>query len=295
MWLVLLNGLAVSIVIFILLKNEVYSWLKTQKFHENVLYKSFQINKTKEATLYNRYWVRTHLNHKKELKYLISIEAMALLWLIYYYNMGYITICLLMALVLFVHVFMLEERLSYIDRCIDKSLLGYFASINAHLLEKQDLISALNQTEKSNISAFIKNDLHIFNASIRAGMPVQLAFDQLLKMTHHPYLKYVYLNIEQAFLKRGDVIALMGALEEEYTLIQIEHNKRRIELDQYKKMTWISLGIVSLTAWRVLQTHDYIRYYYREDAKGKPVMVLLVVLTLVGIGLLLKALKTRVD
>lgn len=184
---------------------------------------------------------------------------------------------------------LLEWRLEWIDNKIDKSLFVFLSKANACLIQNEDLIHALLEIERSNTNIYIGKGLKVFNTAIRAGVSSEVAFSMLLDTTHHDYLRYIYLNIEQVHLRQGDVVELMRALENEYTAIQIELNKRKIELQHDRNLTLFSFVLVVMTAMRIIKTHDYIVDFYFSSALGQLLSCLLVLSMGIGLGIVIIA------
>lgn len=188
----------------------------------------------------------------------------------------------------------LEWRLEWIDNNIDKTLFAFLSKANACLIQNEDLINALLEVERSNTNVYIGKGLKVFNTAIRAGVSSEVAFSMLFDATHHDYLRYIYLNVEQVHLRQGDVVELMRALENEYTAIQIELNKRKIELQHDRNLTLFSFVLVVLTAMRIIKTHDYIITFYLNTALGQVLSFMLVLSMGIGLGIVIIASRKRV-
>jgi hypothetical protein len=189
---------------------------------------------------------------------------------------------------------LLEWRLEWIDNNIDKTLFAFLSKANACLIQNEDLINALLEVERSNTNVYIRKGLKVFNTAIRAGVSSEVAFTMLLDATHHDYLRYIYLNVEQVHLRQGDVVELLRALENEYTAIQIELNKRKIELQHDRNLTLFSFVLVVLTALRIIKTHDYIITFYLNSALGQVLSFMLVLSMGIGLGIVIIASRKRV-
>ncbi|MCD4714618.1 MAG: hypothetical protein K8R73_15140 [Clostridiales bacterium] len=189
---------------------------------------------------------------------------------------------------------LLEWRLEWIDNNIDRTLFTFLSKANACLIQNEDLINALLEVERSITNVYIRKGLKVFNTAIRAGVSSEVAFKMLLDSTHHDYLRYIYLNLEQVHLRQGDVIELLKALENEYTAIQIELNKRKIELQHDRNLTLFSFVLVVLTAMRIIKTHDYIVTFYMSTALGQVLSFMLVLSMGIGLGIVIIASRKRV-
>ncbi len=294
--LILLNIL--TLVGAVYLKLHSHSFERLYQTTQSKEYESLKTVQLKMSQIQKRYYSYTYLDDFITPK---TFEKLIWIWFFVSATIALITFgTSLRALLLFVFLVSvpfayLEMRIHHIVSQIDKDLLDFFTTINANLIQSQDLIKALVYAQAQVDNPYILKGIVRFNVTIKAGLSPDIAFSMLHESTIHPYLKYVYLNIEQAHLKRGDVIKLMGALEEEYSLIQVERNKRQIELSQYRKFTWISLGIVLLTALKVIRSQDYILNYYRQNDVGGIVALLLFCLTVLGFIALIHTTAKKVD
>ena len=137
---------------------------------------------------------------------------------------------------------------------------------------------------------YILKVLAEFNQYIKFGVAPSLAFIRIRSMIRNEYLKYLFLNVEIVYTRRGNVIELMKALENEYTSIQIEINKRKVELSHERKMTAVALMMVVLTTLKIIRDNDYILAYYKQhDA----IIYIIASFVLLGIGIIIKANITK--
>lgn len=179
-------------------------------------------------------------------------------------EMAFAVKAVLIVLLVIMPFIIIDLRAYQIEREIDQALFGFMARLSAQLIYKQDFIEALKSVEHKVKCKFIHSGLRRFNAAIRAGLTPETAFGNLLAQTHHRYLRYLYVNIEQSYLRRGDVVSLMSALEEEFTSVQVERNKRKIELYHYRNATLFGIGFVVLSAVLIIQhERQFLNYYLK--------------------------------
>ncbi|MBF4695464.1 hypothetical protein [Fusibacter ferrireducens] len=189
--------------------------------------------------------------------------------------------------------FILEISLGKVEYEIDGELLGFLQSISASLHQTEDLIKALKYAEKMAQNRYIKNLLVTFNTSIQSGLDEKLAFQYFYKFAGHDYLKYIVLNLEQVYFRRGNLIKLISGLEQEYTAIQVEINKRKIELKQDRILTLASMLIVLMTAYKIVNSNDYIKLYYLTSDIGKMLLGIMGISYVLGIILVVKATQIK--
>lgn len=287
MWQVLLiNSVAFIFLFWTGHPNPIQGLIEPEPLSE---YQSFKTTSFKPLKkLYQRYWVQTewtYLLSKNLSKWLLlgwGVGVLGLGSLHWMYGVGLFLLPILL----------LEQRLLGVNKSIEKAIVPLFTTLNAALLRNQDLIYAMQAAEKTTHQKTVYEGIRHFNTGIQSGMSPEVAFKRLYERTQHHYLKYVYLNIEQAYLKRGDLIKLMSALEEEYLLIQVERNKRVAETHSYLNLTWLSMGILLLTAYKVYGSNDYIALFYQRH----PEMVgLLFGLSVLAILIFYKAIRHPVE
>lgn len=184
---------------------------------------------------------------------------------------------------------LLEMGLAHIEKSLDGELLGFLQSLNASLHQTEDLIKALKYSEKAVQNKYLKDLLSNFNGSIFSGLDERIAFQHFQRFAGHDYLRYIVLNLEQVYFRRGNLVKLVSGLEQEYTAIQVEMNKRKIELRQDRALTIGSMLLVLLTAYMVVKANDYIMIYYLMTSTGKSLLCLLGVAYVLGIFIVIRA------
>lgn len=151
------------------------------------------------------------------------------------------------------------------QRCIhsiDQEMLNFLQTLSLNFQIEEDVLKALDKTQSLTTNPYIKRLLMRFNLHVKKGLSVEQAFIYLQKDALHTYLNYIFVNLEETYSRRGDVLKLITHIELEYTAIQIEINKRRIELKQERVMMAIMLVVLTLIGYAVFQSHDYLRDFY---------------------------------
>lgn len=296
MYLILMiNSLAV---LFLLRKDQkIKETLLPTNRPSKVHHQSFIVHRAWLYKLERRYSIQTFLEewlgHGRLAKFW-GCWALIVMTGLYFINMPIGVKILFWIMGMCLPAVILEWRLEWIDNNIDKTLFTFLSKANACLIQNEDLINALLEVERSITNVYIRKGLKVFNTAIRAGVSSEVAFSILLDATHHDYLRYIYLNLEQVHLRQGDVIELLRALENEYTAIQIELNKRKIELQHDRNLTLFSFMLVVLTAMRIIKTHDYIVTFYLSSALGQVLSFMLVLSMGIGLGIVIIASRKRI-
>lgn len=187
-------------------------------------------------------------------------------------------------------ILLLEKYIDRVDLSIDKGIFNLLTQINARMLKSEDILRALQEAEQSINNKYIVKIISIFNRTIKLGLPPAQAFSRIQIVTRNEYLKYLFTNIEIVYLRRGNVQELMRALENEYTSIQIEINKRKVALEHEKNMTLFSMSLVVITTIKIIKDNDYILTFYRGNSF---LTVVLIFFVIIGMGLVLKASFTK--
>jgi hypothetical protein len=291
----LLNGSAVVGMLFFILRAPIKEE-PTGPYEVLSKYYSLIIPQNLFERLYRRYFRQTYLSrYVTQAQIKVATIAYLMAFLIFWMASPWQS-ALKIGVVLtgiFLPFAVLELRLEHIERKIDAGLFSFLSKLNARLIQNQDLMQVLQLVESEIGNPYIETGIHHFNRSVRAGLSPEIAFDLLKGDVHHEHLRYIYLNIEQAYLKRGDVSALMRALENEYTSIQVELNKRKIELQTERNFVFLSLLFVGASAVGIARSNDFILQYYRTNAVGQAVMIWLILGIFLGLFLLIYASKVR--
>ncbi len=197
---------------------------------------------------------------------------------------------MLMLFIMALPILIMEKYMAHVDLSIDKGIFNLLTQINARLLKSEDILIALQEAQQTTTNKYILKIIKAFNHTVRLGMPPIQAFSRLQIATNNEYLKYLFINIEIVYMRRGNVQELMRALENEYTSIQIEINKRKVALEHEKNMTLFSMLMVVLTTVKIVKDNDYIMTFYR----GSPFLIgVLALIVLLGIGFVVKASLTK--
>ncbi|MBE0451068.1 MAG: hypothetical protein IBX70_09495 [Clostridia bacterium] len=294
-WVVMINMLALMVLVS--KEHKVKRTILPVKRTLRVYHQSFNAPRAWLYKLDRRYVVQTFLEEWLGQGRLVKLWlgwALILATVFYFIDLPIGLRILFWIMAMCLPAVILEWRLEWIDNNIDKTLFAFLSKANACLIQNEDLINALLEVERSNTNVYIRKGLKVFNTAIRAGVSSEVAFTMLLDATYHDYLRYIYLNVEQVHLRQGDVVELLRALENEYTAIQIELNKRKIELQHDRNLTLFSFVLVVLTALRIIKTHDYIITFYLNSALGQVLSFTLVLSMGIGLGIVIIASRKRV-
>ena len=179
---------------------------------------------------------------------------------------------------------------NHLIKKIERGLFQLLTQFNSRLMKKEDVISAMYEIERVIDNQPIRKILRRFNQSIQIGIQPEQAFQNTKRICINEYFRYIITNIEIVYKRRGNVTELMRALENEYTSIQVEVNKRKTELVHELRMILVSLMLLILVTIKVIKDNDYIVSFYSGHF-GLIIIISLVVI--MGIILVVKAyLKT---
>lgn len=197
----------------------------------------------------------------------------------------------LIALNIFLPILILEIGLSKISYSLDSEIIPLLQYLNTSLYQSEDIIKAIKYASAMTNNAYLKLILSQFNQGIISGVDSRRAFSILQMQAFHEYLRYIILNLEQVYQRRGDVVRLISGLEQEYTSIQIEINKRKIELRQDRFIAIGSMIVVLLTALKIIEDHDYIKSYFTLNPVGRIFVWIMIIVFFLATYILLRAIK----
>ncbi len=146
---------------------------------------------------------------------------------------------------------------------IERGMIDFLNVLNSRLTVDEDIISALDKTRHIVVSKSIRRVLDEFIVTTRISCSPKLAFHKMSKLKN-PYLRYIFLNIENVLDSWGDARELVQSLENEYISVQTEVNKGRAELQNDKLMTYIGLFLVLVTSYNVFSADSQMTQYYSE-------------------------------
>lgn len=176
---------------------------------------------------------------------------------------------ILIAVIIILPIAVLEQMRRKMDRKIDKGIFQLLTQINARLIKSEDILKAISETEKTITNKPIHHLIRQFNQAIKIGLPPENAFEKVQFQCLNEYFCYLFTNINIVYQRRGNVSELMKALENEYTSIQIEINKRKTELEHDRNMIGLSILIVFAISYKITKDNDYIvEFYLRHTGIG---------------------------
>jgi len=286
---ILINAIVCMLMVQFLNQREV----RTIKLRYPLNIHSYQTYFNIKSLVETRYITQTFLSEHIVIQdFLILMVLWCVTLIILFSVLGLTTLVSLIILlfIMSVPLFIMEKYIDHIDLSIDKGIFNLLTQINARMLKSEDIMRALQETEQTITNKHILKIIQVFNRTVRLGLPPAQAFSRLQMVTRNEYLKYLFINIEIVYLRRGNVQELMRALENEYTSIQIEINKRKVALEHEKNMTLFSMSMVVLTTIKIVKDNDYIMTFYRVNPF---LLVVLALFVLAGIGFVIKASLTK--
>lgn len=220
------------------------------------------------SKLETRYLLQTQLNQYIDMKTFLGIYAVwcsvTFIFLILF-KLSLIVSLLIMFASAVTPILLLEKYLSWVDIKIDQGIFELLTQINAHLIKNEDILVAIKDAQVRIRNKHVLFIIKRFNHMIKVGIPPAQVFKSIQPSVHNDYMKYVLINIEVVLSRRGNIPALMKALESEFTSIQIEVNKRKVALEYEKNMTTFSILLVVLTVIKIINDHDYILTYFQRN------------------------------
>jgi hypothetical protein len=183
---------------------------------------------------------------------------------------------------------LLEFQVQKVSDRVEQSMLGFLQSVHAGLLQTGDIIAALKYAESLIKDRYVIRLISRFNYSIQKGLSPEIAFEQLRRGSYHDYFSYVILNVEQVYQRRGDVIGVIQAIQLEHTAIQIELNKRRVELKQEKQMVVACMCVFLGVIIKVYREENYIWLFYRQHTLSGIVLAIALLAATVTLYVLVK-------
>lgn len=185
-------------------------------------------------------------------------------------------------------ILLIEKYLKWVDIKIDQGIFELLNQINARLVKNDDILAATRDAQEVIKNKHVLCIIENFNQMIKVGIPASQVFKIIQASIHNDYLKYVFINIEIVLSRRGNIPALMKALENEFTSIQIEVNKRKVELEYEKNMMAFSILLVALTVFKIVSDHDYILLYYQRNS-----YMIYLVFSFIALGVIFAASASR--
>lgn len=267
--------------------------IRTIKLKHPINMHSYQTYFNLKDFVEKRYIMQTFLSERLTVQdFLLLMLLWCIMIVILFCVLGIVNILgfTMMILSLATPLLLLEKYIERVDLSIDKGIFNLLTQINARMLKSEDILRALQEAEHTINNKHIIKIISVFNRTIKLGLPPTQAFSRLQIVTRNEYLRYLFTNIEIVYLRRGNVHELMRALENEYTSIQIEINKRKVALEHEKNMTLFSLSLVVLTTIKIIKDNDYILTFYRANSFLTAVLALFVI---IGMGFVLKASFTK--
>jgi len=187
----------------------------------------------------------------------------------------------------------LEYQMGCVRKHIDQQFMALMHALYAGLLQSEDVLHALIYAEKMIEDKYLNRLLKRFNQCVKMGLRSDIAFEQFRKGTFHAYMSYVLINIEQVYNRRGNILHLIENLQVEYTAIQIEINKRKLELKQERMLVVICLCVMLGVCITVKREANYIWLFYQNHHLESVVIMTIAVTVFVTLFILIKSDRLR--
>ena len=238
---------------------------------------SFKTKKTFKDFIQKRYLRYTFLDEKISLTdlglfYSLWLIIMTLVLTIIYKQWFIRGGAILIGMIL--PIFAMEKYVKWVDLSIDKGIFNFLTQVNSRLVKSEDIMTAIRESQNGIENRYINKLIQKFNQAVKMGVSPARAFKTLQDSTKNEYIKYIFLNIEIVYKRRGNVAELMRAIENEYTSIQVEINKRKVELEHDRNLMLFSLLLVVFTTVKIINDHDYIMGFFIRHMGFTVVLVL---------------------
>jgi len=220
--------------------------------------------------------------------YVTVIFVIILQW--FTHDIWLIFVCLLFMLI---PIMILEYQMGSVRKHIDQQFMALMHAMYAGLLQSEDVLQALMYAEEMIEDKYLNRLLRRFNQCIKMGLRSDLAFEQFKKGTCHAYMSYVLTNIEQVYNRRGNILRLIENLQVEYTAIQIEINKRKLELKQERMLVVICLCVMLGVCITVKREANYIWLFYQNHHLESVVIMTVAVTVFITLFILIKSDRLR--
>lgn len=211
-------------------------------------------------------YTRSERDTFERYKALISLVIISgLFFYILIVKPGILEIFVIMTIIVMIPLGHMIWRLGKLTDQLESHMLSFMQNLHAGFLQSGEMIQALKYCSDHSNSEYIKRLLERFLYNILKGMSPNLAFEQLRTDSHHDYFAYVILNLEQIYHRRGKVLELIQNLQNEYTAIKIELNKRHVELRQEKAFVIICTSIFWGVWYYMFYSNSYLWAFYMDN------------------------------
>ncbi|MDO4799327.1 MAG: hypothetical protein Q4A52_02275, partial [Bacillota bacterium] len=159
-------------------------------------------------------------------------------------------------------VLVFEFRRIQVRRRIDRGIIVFLDVLNARMAVSSNLFGALELATESIRSVEIRRILQRFNLRVRLLGNRREAFASVQREVHHPYLRYIFMNLEHIAESWGDGLELLREIENDYISIQTEWNRSRTELENDRWMTYFGMLLLLYTASQILYKNPVVTDYF---------------------------------
>lgn len=159
-------------------------------------------------------------------------------------------------------VLVFEFRRIQVRRRIDRGIIVFLDVLNARMAVSSNLFGALELATESIRSVEIRRILQRFNLRVRLLGNRREAFASVQREVHHPYLRYIFMNLEHIAESWVDGLELLREIENDYISIQTEWNRSRTELENDRWMTYFGMLLLLYTASQILYKNPVVTDYF---------------------------------
>lgn len=149
--------------------------------------------------------------------------------------------------------------------------LGYFISvIREYINAKEDIIYAFERSViKGKIAEPLRSYINDTVIQVRLGMDPQDALDLLKEKVSNPQFSDFILNIKQNIRYRGDLKVLLCNMENQFSKLEEEFNRRKISTFRNKIYIVLAMAFVIIVAYMLIRTNPKALNFYTNTTPGK--------------------------
>lgn len=162
-------------------------------------------------------------------------------------------------------------------------LVNFISSIYRWSSVKEDIVFCFEKTLQMGIGKPIDSYIHEFLIQVNGGMSTIKALDIFSEKVDNDFFRTFIINIKHSVKCKGDLLKLLGNLEQEAYKIEEEFDRRKISLFKDKLMIYGIMFIVIFVFYFQLKTNTRVANFYLSSLVGSVLLTFYSLLFIVGL------------
>lgn len=162
-------------------------------------------------------------------------------------------------------------------------LVNFISSIYRWSSVKEDIVFCFEKTLHMGVGKPLDNYIYEFLVQVNGGLSIVKALDIFSEKVDNEFFRTFIINIKHSVKCKGDLLKLLGNLEQEAYKIEEEFDRRKISLFKDKMILYSVMFLVIFVFYFQLKTNIRVANFYLNSTVGSILLTLYSTLFILGV------------